>query len=67
VSEEFVPLPVVSTGPPKLLNIVLIMNGILCHCMEKKATNRMPFVNSVQQGIHLSTISTIAGPKAVFM
>jgi hypothetical protein len=70
VSEEFVPneqSAVVLTDPkPKWLNIVLDINGILCHCMEKKATNRMPFVNSVQQGIHSSTVPTIVGPKAVF-
>ena len=35
--------------------------------MEKKATNRMLFVNSMQQQIHSSTIPTIVGPKAVFM
>jgi hypothetical protein len=34
--------------------------------MEKKATNRMPFKNSVQQRIHSSTVPTIVGPKAVF-
>jgi hypothetical protein len=28
--------------------------------------NRMPFVNSVQQGIHSSTVPTIVEPKAVF-
>jgi hypothetical protein len=66
VSEEFVPSLVMSTGPPKWLNIILDINGILCHCMEKKATNRMPFVNSVQQRIHSSTVPTIVGPKAVF-
>jgi hypothetical protein len=68
VSEEFVPneqLSVVSTSPPKWLNVVLDINGILYHCMEK-ATNRMSFVNSVQQGIHSSTVPTIVGPKAVF-
>jgi hypothetical protein len=52
VLEEFVPneqSAVVLTDPkPKWLNIVLDINGILCHCMEKKATIRMPFVNSVQ-------------------
>jgi hypothetical protein len=50
VSEEFVPneqLSVVSIGPLKWLNVVLDINGILYHCMEKKAANRMPFVNSV--------------------
>jgi hypothetical protein len=71
VSEEFVPneqLSIVSIDPKlKWLNIVLDINGILCHCMEKKATNRMPFVNSVQQRIHSSTVRTIFGPKAVFM
>jgi hypothetical protein len=71
VSEEFVPneqLSIVSIDPKlKWLNIVLDINGILCHCMEKKATNRMPFVNSVQQRIHSSTVPTIVGPKAVFM
>jgi hypothetical protein len=71
VLEEFVSneqSAVVSTDPkPKWLNIVLDINGILCHCLEKKTTNRMPFVNSVQQGIHLSTVPTIIGLKAVFM
>jgi hypothetical protein len=70
VSEEFVPneqSAVVSTDPkPKWLNIVLNINDILCHCMEKKATNRMPFVNSVQQRVYSSTVPTIIGPKAVF-
>jgi hypothetical protein len=70
VSEEFVPneqSTVVSIDPkPKWLNIVLDINGILCHCMEKKATIRMLFVNSVQQRIHSSTVPTIVGPKAVF-
>jgi hypothetical protein len=70
VSEEFVPneqSAVVSTDPkPKWLNIVLDINGILCHCMDKKATNRMPFVNPVQQRIHLSTVPTIVVPKVVF-
>jgi hypothetical protein len=48
--EKFVPneqSSIVSTGPPKWLNIVLDINGILCHCMEKKTTNRMSFVNFV--------------------
>jgi hypothetical protein len=56
----------VSTGPPKWLNVVLDINIILCHCIEKKAANRMPFMNSVQQGIHSSTIPTIVGKEAVF-
>jgi hypothetical protein len=34
--------------------------------MEKVATNRMPFVNDVKQGIHLSMVPTIIGLKAVF-
>jgi hypothetical protein len=34
--------------------------------MEKKTTNRMSFVNSVQQWIHSSMVPTIVGPKAVF-
>jgi hypothetical protein len=59
-------LSVVSTSPPKWLNIVLDINGILCHCMEKAATNKMAFVNDVKDGIHSSTIPTIVGPKAVF-
>jgi hypothetical protein len=69
VSEEFIPneqSSVVSTGPPKWLNVILDINGILYHCMEKKAVNRMPFVNSVQQGIHSSTVPTIVGPNEVF-
>jgi hypothetical protein len=69
VLEEFVrneQSSIVSTGPPKWLNVVLDINKILCHCMEKKAVNRMPFVNSVQQGIHSSMVPTIVGPKAVF-
>ena len=71
VSEEFVPneqSAVVSTSPKrKWLNIALDINDILCHCMEKKATNRMPFVNSVQQWIHLSMVPTIIRLKAIFM
>jgi hypothetical protein len=69
VSEEYVPKgvsSVVSTSPPKWLNIVLDINGILCYCMEKAATRRMFFVNDVKQGIHSPTVPTIVGPKAVF-
>jgi hypothetical protein len=69
VSQEYVPKgvsSVVSTSPPKWLNIVLDINGILCHCMEKAATRGMFFVNDVKQGIHSPTVPTIVGPKAVF-
>ena len=55
-------------GPKrKWLKINLNINSILCHCMEKKATNMTPFVNSVQQRIHSSTVPTIVGSKAIFM
>jgi hypothetical protein len=57
---------VVSTSALKWLNIVLDINGILCHCMEKAATRRMLFVNDVKQGIYSPTVPTIVGPKAVF-
>jgi hypothetical protein len=69
VSEEYVLKGVsfvVSTSPPKWLNIVLDINDILCHCMEKAATRGMLFVNDVKQGIHSPTVPTIVGPKAVF-
>jgi hypothetical protein len=69
VSEEYVPKDVssvVSTSPPKWLNIILDINDILCHCMEKAATRGMFFVNDVKQGIHSPTVPTIVGPKAVF-
>jgi hypothetical protein len=56
----------VSASPPKWLNIVLNINGILCHCMEKAATRGMLFVNDVKQGIHSPMVPTIVGPKAVF-
>ena len=57
---------IVSTSPPKWLNIVLDINGILYHCMEKAATRRMLLVNDVNQGIHSPTVPTIVEPKAVF-
>jgi hypothetical protein len=69
ISEEFNPneqSSVVSTGPPKWLNVILDINEILYHCMEKKAANRMLFVNSVQQGIHSSMVPSNVGPKAIF-
>jgi hypothetical protein len=69
VSEEYVPesvSPVVLTTPAKWLNIILDINGILCYCVEKAGTSRMPFVYDVRQGIHSSTVPTIVGPKAVF-
>jgi hypothetical protein len=46
VSEEYVPesvSPVVLMTKAKWLNIVLDINGILCHCMEKAGASRMPF------------------------
>jgi hypothetical protein len=70
VSQEYVPKgvsSVVLTSPPKWLNVVLDINGILCHCMEKVATRGMLFMNDVKQGIHSPTVPTIVGPKAVFM
>ena len=48
---EYVPKSVssvVSTSPSKWLNIVLDINGILCHCMEKAATRGMLFKNDVK-------------------
>lgn len=69
VLEESVPKDVsfiVMRSPPKWLNIVLDINGILYHCMEKAAMNRMSFVNDVKQRIHLSMVFTIVGPKAIF-
>jgi hypothetical protein len=68
VLQEYVPKgvsSVVSISPPKWLNIVLDINGILCHCMEKMATRGMLFVNDVKQGIHSTTVPTIVGLKAV--
>ena len=71
VSEEFVlneQSAIESTNPkPKWLNIVLDINGILYHCMDKKATKRMLFVNSMHQRIYSSTAPTIVGLKAIFM
>jgi hypothetical protein len=55
----------VLTSPPKWLNIILDIKGILCHYMEK-VTRGMLFVNDVKQGIHSPTVPTIVGPKAVF-
>jgi hypothetical protein len=69
VLEEYVPKgvsTVVSASPPKWLNIVLDINSILYHYMEKAAMKRMPFMNDVKQGIHLSTVPTIVRPKAAF-
>jgi hypothetical protein len=69
VLEEYVLKGVSSillTSPPKWLNIVLDINGILSHCTEKVVINKMPFVNDVRDGIHSSTISTIVRPKVVF-
>jgi hypothetical protein len=51
ISQEYVPKgvsSVVSTSPPKWLNIVLDINGILCHCMEKAAIIGMLFMNDVK-------------------
>jgi hypothetical protein len=70
LSEEYVPeglSPIVLTTKAKWLNIILDMNGILCHCMEKAGTSRMPFVYDESQGIHSSTVPMIVGSKAVFM
>jgi hypothetical protein len=58
--------PVVLTTKVKWLNIVLDINGILCHCMEKAGTSRMPFVYDERQGIHSSTVPMIVEPKADF-
>jgi hypothetical protein len=69
VLEEFVlkeKSSVVLTSTSKWLNIILDINDILCHCMEKAATRGMFFVNDVKQGIHSPTVPTIVGPKAVF-
>jgi hypothetical protein len=69
VSEEYVPKgvsPVVLTTKAKWLNIVLDINGILCHCMEKVGTSRVPFVYAERQGIHSSMVPTIVGSMVVF-
>jgi hypothetical protein len=69
LSEEYVPegvSHVVLMTKAKWLNLVLDINGILCHYMEKAGTSRMPFVYDESQGIHSSTVPTIVGPKAIF-
>ena len=69
LSEEYVPkgvFPVVLTTKAKWLNIVLDINGILCHCMEKAGMSKMPFVYDVEHGIHLSTVPTIVVSKGVY-
>jgi hypothetical protein len=69
VSEEYVPKgvsPIVLTTKAKWLNIVLDINGILCHCIEKAGMSKMPFVYDERQRIHSSTVPTIVGPKAIF-
>ena len=69
VLEEYVPkgvFPVVLTTFVKWLNIVLDIFEILCHCIEKAGTSRMPFVYDVKQGIYPSMVPMIVGPKAVF-
>ena len=50
--------------PLEMADIVLDINGILCHCMEKAATRKMLFVNDVKQGIHSPTIQNL-GRKGV--
>ena len=59
--------PVVLTTKAKWLNIVLDINGILCHCMEKVGMSKMLFVYDVKYKIHSSTVPTIIGPKVVFI
>jgi hypothetical protein len=69
LSEEYVPegvSPIVFMTKAKWLNIILNINIILCHCMEKARTSRMPFMYEESQGIHSSTVPTIVGPKVVF-
>jgi hypothetical protein len=69
VSQEYVPdgvSRVVLTTPAKWLNIVLDINGMLCHCIEKAGMSRMHFLCDVRQGIQSSTISTSVGPMAIF-
>jgi hypothetical protein len=53
--------------PFEVVEYILNIYSLLCHCIEKVAMNRMFFVNDVKQGIHSSTISTIVRPKAIFM
>ena len=69
LSKEYVPesvFPIVLTTKAKWLNIILDINGILCHCMEKAGMSKMPFVYDVEYGIHSSTVPTIVGPKVVY-
>ena len=69
LSEEYVPKgmsPVVLTTKAKWLNIVLDINKILCHYMEKAGMSKPPCVYDVEHGIHSSTVPTVVGPKAVY-
>ena len=70
VSEEYVPKGVSHVDlmtKAKWLNIILDINGILCHYIEKVGTSKMPFVYDERQGIHSSIIPMVLRPKAVFM
>ena len=69
LSKEYVPKnvsPVVLTTKAKWLNIILDINGISCHYMEKVGMNKMLFVYDVEHGIHSSTVPMVFGPKAIY-
>ncbi len=50
----------------KWLNIVLDLNGILCHCVERSAARRQRYTNDVSLHEFSSTVPTLIGPKGVY-
>ncbi len=59
-------LPIESRPPRKWLNVVLDLNGILCHCVDKSTAKRQQFTNDVRQHQFSSLIPTLVGPKGVY-
>ncbi len=58
---------IVSTPRHKWLNIVLDLNGILCHCVERSTARRQRYSNDVAMNEFSSTVPTLIGPKGVYV
>ena len=52
--------------PSKWLNIVLDLNGVLCHCVERSSACRHGRTLRQDQHVYSSRIPTLVGPKGVY-
>ena len=59
-------LPIQARPSSKWLNVVLDLNGVLCHCVQRSAAIQHGRTFCEDQHLYSSEIPTLVGPKGVY-